>query len=166
MGKWGAAVLAAGSVLLGACDGGGFVVSPSGVLIVGGVTASLHTSLDPWRTPGAPRGTAAAGYACGSWYQPDYIYVYVTSHSTLDLDEVTIQLMDGSNRGGPMLTVPRAGLTQQFSTVRITAGRGRTFGFRSTLPCAAAKPYAVTAYLNVSNEQGAAYRITAQGAFP
>src|SRR4030095_8770001 len=53
----------------------------------------------------------------------------IEASTTVDLDQVTIRMIDGTNLGGPMVTVPRADLVGQFGSIRILGGSIRTFRF-------------------------------------
>ena len=42
----------------------------------------------------------------------------ISASTTVDLQQVTIHMIDGTNLGGPMVTVPRADLVGQFGSIR------------------------------------------------
>lgn len=61
--------------------------------------------------------------------------IVITALTPVDVDSVTIQMLDGTSLGGPMLTFPRAKLTERFGDLRVAAGIPRRFGFDSQFPC-------------------------------
>jgi hypothetical protein len=53
----------------------------------------------------------------------------VAALQTVTMSSVTVHLSDGSNLGGPSVTLPQASLTSQFGSTVIVGGATRTFGF-------------------------------------
>ena len=53
----------------------------------------------------------------------------IQASATVDLHQVTIHMIDGTNLGGPMVTVPRTDLVGQFESTRILGGSIGTFRF-------------------------------------
>jgi hypothetical protein len=61
--------------------------------------------------------------------------IVITALTPVDVDSVTIQMLDGTSLGGPMLTFPRPKLTERFGDLRVAAGIPRRFGFEPQFPC-------------------------------
>jgi hypothetical protein len=61
--------------------------------------------------------------------------IVVTALTPVEVDSVTIQMLDGTSLGGPMLTFPRPKLTERFGDLRVAAGIPRRFGFEPQFPC-------------------------------
>ena len=103
------------AVLSAACSGGAVVVTPMGASLVAPVSVSVSQS--------PPARAAFVGYGCqvGSFVTTTFDVVVVAS-SPVNLDRLTVRLIDGSHVGGPMVTIPQAELTNQFGTVLILGG--------------------------------------------
>jgi hypothetical protein len=61
--------------------------------------------------------------------------IVITALTPVDVDSVTIQMLDGSSLGGPMLTFPQPKLAERFGDTRVAAGIPRRFGFDAQFPC-------------------------------
>ena len=89
----------------------------------------------------------------------------ISASTTVDLHQVTIHMIDGSNLGGPMITVPRTDLVGQFGTTSIVAGSTRTFTLRPkfvwTTP-----PKSIAADITVKDSRGVAYGVTVESPWP
>jgi hypothetical protein len=59
----------------------------------------------------------------------------VGASRTVTLDHVTVELIDGTNLGGPMIPVPPPRTTGRSDPALIIAGTTRTFGFQPFFPC-------------------------------
>jgi hypothetical protein len=89
----------------------------------------------------------------------------IAASTTVDLQQVTIHMIDGTNLGGPMVTVPRTDLVQQFGSTRIVAGTTRTFTLRPTLVLTNS-PRSVAADITVTDSRGIAFGVAAQSPWP
>ena len=89
----------------------------------------------------------------------------IEASTTVDLDRVTIHMIDGTNLGGPMITVPRADLVGQFGNIRILGGSIRTFRLH---PKGEWKnpPRSVAADITVMDSRGVAHTVTAESPWP
>jgi hypothetical protein len=67
----------------------------------------------------------------------------------LTLDHVTLHLNDGSNLGGPQITIPRIDLAGPSGSTIIRAGSTRRFGLTPTFDCVLIRPLSLlgTAFL-------------------
>jgi hypothetical protein len=93
------------------------------------------------------------------------IDIRVEASTTVDLDQVTIHMIDGTNLGGPMVTVPRADLVGQFGSTRILGGAIRTFRFHPRFEWKN-PPRSVAADVTVKDSRGVAHSVTAESPWP
>src|SRR5262245_61901998 len=89
----------------------------------------------------------------------------IAASTTVDLQQVTIHMIDGTNLGGPMVTVPRTDLVSQFGSTRIVAGTTRTFTFRPTFVFTTF-PRSVSAAITLMYSRGIAFGVSAQSPWP
>jgi hypothetical protein len=123
------------SIASTACEGGGAVIlNPGGpsASSVSPVSAAVNV---PMPTPRAP-------FVSVGEFVPASFDVVITASRTVDLQGVTIHMIDGTNLGGPSVTIPQPQLAGQFVNTRIFAGTSRTFTFRPNLTPTRA-PFAV-----------------------
>jgi len=92
------------------------------------------------------------------------IDIRIAASTTVDLDQVTIHMIDGTNLGGPMVTVPRTDLVSQFGNTRIVAGTTRTFTLSPTL-VVSNSARSVVANVTVMDTRGVAFGVTAESAW-
>jgi hypothetical protein len=89
----------------------------------------------------------------------------IAASTTVDLNQVTVHMLDGTNLGGPMVTVPRADLLAQFGTIRILGGSIGTFRLRPRLKWTN-PPRSVAADVTVTDSRGVAHNVTAESPWP
>jgi hypothetical protein len=86
----------------------------------------------------------------------------ISASRRVRLHQVTIRMIDGSNLGGPMVTVPQAQLVEHFGSIDIAAGARRTFtflpGFVWTRPL-----HSIAAEVMFLDDVGAMRGITVEG---
>src|SRR5262245_10945836 len=135
------------------CNGGPF--------IGGSTTAGVSTAAPVvvFISPAFPG--SAAFVACST----SIFDLRIVASTTVDLDRVTIHMIDGTNLGGPMVTVPRTDLLGQFGSTRIFAGSTRTFTLRPDLVCTN-PPRSVAANITVTDSRGVSFGATAQSPWP
>jgi len=123
-----AGVIVVLAVGLSACDGGTVAVgvSPTAPGNAAIVTASLNVAAAP--------GSHFGGSACLASAGASFNFV-IAARQRVDFDSMTIRMVDGTNLGGPMITVPHAQLVNEFGTTLIGAGTTRSFGLRRDIPC-------------------------------
>ena len=88
----------------------------------------------------------------------------ISASQSVDLQQMTIHMIDGSNLGGPMITVPSTALTNQFGTTRVLAGTSRIFSIgllSSPLPARS-----LGASVDFIDGHGFNQRVAAAGACP
>ena len=74
-------------------------------------------------------------------------------------------MIDGTNLGGPMVTVPQADLVGQFGSIRILGGSIGTFRFHPRFKWTN-PPRSVAADITVKDSQGVAHTVTAESPWP
>ena len=89
----------------------------------------------------------------------------ISASTTVDLQQVTIHMIDGTNLGGPMVTVPRADLVGQFGSIRILGGSIGTFRFHPRFRWDN-RPRSVAADVTVKDSRGVAHSVTAESPWP
>jgi hypothetical protein len=132
------------------CDSNG------GPLIAGSTTvgASRTAPVVVFISPGL---SGSAAFVAGL---PPIFDLRIVASTTVDLDQVTIHMIDGTNLGGPMVTVPRTDLVGQFGSTLIVAGTTRTFTLRPRFVCTN-PPRSVAADITVTDSRGASFGVTA-----
>lgn len=126
-----------------ACDGSNFPSSPTPKNPAGSVGVI------------APASVTATSFACnGSGTLRSNVDVLVSAlRSTVFLDSVTLQLIDGTNLSANSVTFPRASLDADFGSTRIVLGSNRTFGLRPQFACGV-PPQGLRADLILIDEHG------------
>jgi hypothetical protein len=81
--------------------------------------------------------------------------------STINIDHVTVQMIDGTHLGGPAVTFPGAMVAQQFGTVRLVGGTTRTFIAQPDVVCGAAPWRTVSVGVAFQDLGGASHVATA-----
>jgi hypothetical protein len=149
-------VAAISALTLCACDGAVIVTTPGGPSAAPNIVISI----------GAPVVARPPGVVYMNVTSPIQVCnISVWTSMTVDVHQVTIHMIDGSNPGGPIVTVPRAELTNQFGSTRVIAGTTRTFPLR--LPFSLTwSPRPMGASIIVLDPHGAEHRVIARGACP
>jgi hypothetical protein len=140
-----AVVVALGVLSLAAagCD-----PSPGGTaLSVGGSSLGPGGAFSP--LPIGFNPLAALQCPGGFGFRPSFFLNITAGPHDLTLDHVTLHLNDGSNLGGPMITIPRIDLAGGSGTTIIRAGSTRGFGLRPAFDCVFSHPRSLfgTAFL-------------------
>lgn len=92
------------------------------------------------------------------------LFLNVTAGSrNLTLDHVTLHLINGSNIGGPAITVPRTDLTGRSGTTVILAGSTRQFVLTPTFDCVLVRPQSLVGTLFLFDQMGAPQTMTVEG---
>jgi hypothetical protein len=155
------------ALALSACDravatGAAITTAPS---VSPALVASIRSVGVPYAPGFAIPGVAANGCIVYSNRGAAFDIAIVTS-TRMDLNHVTIHLIDGTNVGGPMVTFPQSELTTQFGTTRVLPGIARTFTFRPQFPCGSIGANQVSAQLTLVDSTGAARSVSAVGPLP
>jgi hypothetical protein len=141
------------SFTLAACDDEGpsraMVFVPTASSTLPAITASINPGIVP----------GIGGFVCPGPIASNF-QIFISASQTVDLNQVSIQMIDGSHLGGPMVTFPSPLLTSQFSSRRILAGTTRTFAFNPRFVCGATRPQAVSARIDYIGPTGVMQGIT------
>ncbi len=84
----------------------------------------------------------------------------VTASASVVMSELTIQMIDGSNLGGPMVTFPQQKLIAQFGTTRIAQGVTAGSHFSVTFSCSGLAPRGLLANLVFLDAGGLPHSVT------
>ena len=152
------------TVALGGCDchnrgcGGPFAaaISTAGVSTVAPVVVVIR-----------PASFGTSAFLDGV-FSP-IIDLRISASATVDLQQVTIHMIDGTNLGGPMVTVPRTDLVGQFQSTRILGGSIGTFRFHPRFDWKNPPknpPRSVAADITVKDSRGVAHTVTAESPWP
>jgi hypothetical protein len=137
------AVIMLGLGMLGfvtaACDS-----SPGSVSLV--TTASSFTPAAEF-SPNPIRLVPFGGARCpgGSFFGTTFRLIITAGVRDLTLDSVTLRMIDGSNLGGPSVTIPSLELGERFGSTFIRAGTTRAFGMNPSFDCVAIRPRSLRA---------------------
>lgn len=103
--------------------------------------------------------TPVAGSACAivPAFDTDFSLL-VTTGSQVAVDSVTISLGDGSNVGGPTVTIPSSGLEQMFGSLVVVDSR--SFAFHHRFGCGTFRPSTLFVEMMVRERSGATRRLT------
>jgi hypothetical protein len=131
-----ACVVCVASVTAFACDESTEEVNPLGTSSI--VTASI-TEVPSQLPVEEPAFVNFGCLATGLTFAPRPLRrrfdIVINALTPVDVDSVTIQMLDGSSLGGPLMTFPRPKLTERFGDLRVAPGIPRRFGFEPQFPC-------------------------------
>ena len=86
--------------------------------------------------------------------------IVISASQTVDLNQASIQMIDGSHLGGPMVTFPSPSFRLSSTRGRILAGTTRTFAFNPRFVCGPSRPQAVSAQIDYIGPTGVMQGIT------
>ncbi len=94
--------------------------------------------------------------------------VVIATSAQMRVDNVTMQLIDGSNLGGPMVTFPQPRLMSQFGTTVVPAGIARTFTFTPQFACGSGTtlPSRVMGQITLSDSTGLSRTVAISAPLP
>jgi hypothetical protein len=144
-------------VLISACDD-----SPNHVLLVNTATSfSPAGTFSPNPISFAPLG----GLQCpgGFAFDTPFNLIITAGVRDLTLDSVTLHMIDGTNLGGPSVTIPSPELATQFGSTFIHAGTTRAFALRPTFGCMANQPRSLRGAAFVFDDQGRGQTLPLEG---
>ena len=99
----------------------------------------------------------------GFVFDPFFHLIISAGIGNVTLDSVTIHMIDGSNLGGPSVTIPRPELTTRFGSTLIIAGTTRDFALRTDFGCVFRVPTALRSSALVFDASGVPQTIVVQG---
>ena len=145
------------------CDQASIAQLPSGPTATSGVLASIGPSSNPGDDPpfvGAEPQRAHTHE--GRRHRSPGFDLVITSSKDVNLHHVTIRMIDGTDLGGPTVTLPQVELVERFGSSHVRAGTRRVLTFRPefewTVP-----PRGVAADIAVLDDRGGMQRVTAEG---
>ena len=140
------------------CSGSTVVVAPAGPSAAAPVAVTIS---QPSHSPEA----AFRGFGCqiGSVITAPFDVVVVAT-ATVDMQHVTLRLLDGSHVGGPAITFPHAELTNQFHATVIVGGTTRVFRLQPVVACDASPWRAASDDIAFLDRSGAVHVVTTTSA--
>jgi hypothetical protein len=144
-------------ILSSACDD-----SPDRVLLVNTATSFTPAGIfSPNPISLAPLG----GLQCpgGFAFDTPFNLIITAGVHDLTLDSVTLHMIDGTNLGGPSVTIPSPELATQFGSMFIHAGTTRAFALRPTFGCIANQPRSLRGNAFVFDDQGRRQTLALEG---
>jgi hypothetical protein len=135
---------------------------PEHVPLLNGADFRPGLSLEPTPIAFAPLGA----FPCtggGFVFDPFFRLIINAGVHDLTLDSVTIHMVDGSNLGGPSVTIPQPQLATRFGSTLISAGTTRNFALRPDFGCVARVPTALRGSALLLDARGVPQTIVVQG---
>src|SRR5262245_32268193 len=115
----------------------------------------------------APRTfIAPSGVPCplmGFPFNPSFHLVVTAGIQDVTLNSVTIHMIDGSNLGGPSVTIPQPELAARFGSTLIVGGTTRDFALHPDFGCIASVPTALRTSALLFDPRGVPQTIVVQG---
>ncbi len=109
---------------------------------------------------------APSGVPCplgGFAFNPSFHLLVTAGVQAVTLSSVTIHMIDGSNLGGPSITVPQPELAARFGSTLIAGGATRDFALRPDFGCIARLPTALRSSALILDQRGIPQTIVVQG---
>jgi hypothetical protein len=107
--------------------------------------SSIDTTATASVTPIVLAPTVNVRCSTGFAFDSSFHFIVTAGIRDVTLDSVTVHLLDGSNVGGPSITIPRPELAAQSGATLIRAGSTRDFALRPAFPCIANTPQSLSA---------------------
>ena len=96
-------------------------------------------------------------------FNPSLHLVVTAGVQDVTLNSVTIHMIDGSNLGGPSITVPQPELAARFGSTLIVSTSTRDFALRPDFGCIARVPTALRGSAVLVDQRGVPQTIVVQG---
>jgi hypothetical protein len=141
-----------------ACDETG-TDRPRGVGAVFVPTSTAGATIAPSTLTLLPASTCAVGPGISTAF--DLNVVPPDTHRS-NVDHVTFHLIDGSNLGGPMVTIPRPELDRRFGSTALAGPR--TFAFQPLFDCGFVGARFLIADVVIITDRGATFTMSARAA--
>jgi len=135
---------------------------PEHVPLLNGADFRPGLSLEPTPIRFAP----LSAFPCtggGFVFDPFFHLIINAGVRDVTLDSVTIHMIDGSNLGGPSVTIPRPELAARFGSTLINAGTTRDFALRPDFGCIGRAPTALRSSALLLDGRGMPQTIVLQG---
>ncbi len=95
------------------------------------------------------------GFGCSGFvFGTSFNMIVVSSGLDLRMDSLTVHMIDGTNLGGPSVTIPSSQLNAQFGTTLVRAGTSRVFPFNPVFGCAATRPLSIAGTVLLLDQRG------------
>lgn len=95
---------------------------------------------------------------------PNLLLTVAARGRDVSVDQVTVQLGDGSNAGGASVTFSRPSLSAMFGSTLVRANNTRSFGFRPSFACGFLASRFLQATIIVIDDFGSSHTITTSAA--
>jgi hypothetical protein len=135
---------------------------PDHVPLLNGADFRPGISLEPAPIRFAP----LSAFPCtggGFVFDPSFHLIVSAGVRDVTLDSVTIHMIDGSNLGGPSVTIPQPQLTTRSGSTLINAGTTRDFALRPDFGCIGTRPTALRGSALLLDNRGMPQTIVVQG---
>jgi hypothetical protein len=124
-------------------------------------TAAVTAIVSPQVLIVAPITTSACAFVPP--FDTDFSLIVSAGFESLTVDSVTLQLIDGSHVGGPMVTFPQPDLQRMFGSLVVVDTR--TFAFRPRFGCGSIQPQSLFVEMLAIGKTGGMRRLTATARF-
>jgi hypothetical protein len=91
------------------------------------------------------------------------LVIVSTGRNSLSLDRATFRLLDGTNVGGSIVTIPRPELISMFGSTQVQGSR--TFPFTPQFGCGTNRPFAIAGDIQLVDSSGVASNVTVSATF-
>ena len=109
---------------------------------------------------------APSGVPCplgGFAFSPSFHLIVTAGVHDVTFDSVTIHMIDGTNLGGPSITIPQPELSARFGSTLINAGTTRDFALRPDFGCVSVQPVALRSNALLVDSRGVRQAVEVQG---
>ena len=129
-----------------ACD----EASPASLIV------APSTTIPPALASLGPIGlTTLSQFDCSGFVlNTSFNVIVVSSGQDLTMDRVTLHMIDGTNLGGPSVTIPSSQLNAQFGATLGRAGTSRVFPFDTVFGCTVTPPQSMAASVVLTDQRG------------
>lgn len=145
------------SVVTGGCDD-----QPDAVRLVNGVDFRPGISIEPTPIALAPLSAVPCPLG-GIAFDTSFHLIVNAGVRDVTIDSVTVHMVDGSNLGGPSVTIPQPELSARFGSTLITAGTTRDFAVRPNFGCVTAPPIALRSNTLLIDSRGMRQTMVVEG---
>jgi hypothetical protein len=91
------------------------------------------------------------------------LVIVSTGRNSLSVDHATFRLLDGTNVGGSIVTIPTSELNSMFGSTLVRGSR--TFPFRPQFGCQTNRPIAIAGDIRLVDSSGVASNVTVSATF-
>jgi hypothetical protein len=135
---------------------------PDAVRLVNGVDFRPGISIAPTPIALAPLSDVPCPLGGVAFDTTFHLIVNAGVHD-VTLDSITVHMVDGSNLGGPSVTIPQPELSARFGSMLIAAGTTRDFAVRPNFGCVPAAPTALRSNTFVVDSRGIRQTMVVEG---